>query len=172
MAAILSPLSIYGDSLKTKIPLKPTKGTLGIWLSSTIRRMPGDHPMCSLDASLVIPTCVFRFEASRRAQISSPPVKHPVLVLWLNQVTRQFYGELSQTPRAESGSEPLPYTSSCPRLRLAFIATMRPALDPASHRSLTPSLLVSPVLEGPGRHRPFVPALHLHEHRSSRDLHL
>jgi hypothetical protein len=134
MAAILSPLSIYGDSLKTKIPLKPTKGTLGIWLSSTIRRMPGDHPMCSLDASLVIPTCVFRFEASRRAQISSPPVKHPVLVLWLNQVTRQFYGELSQTPRAESGREPLPYTSSGPRLRLAFIATMRPTLDPAGHR--------------------------------------
>jgi hypothetical protein len=94
MATILSPLSIYGDSQKTKIPLKPklgytpTKGTLGICLSSTIGRMLGDRPSRSLDASLVIPTRVLCFEAARRAQIPSPPTEPPVLVLWLNQVTR------------------------------------------------------------------------------------
>jgi hypothetical protein len=93
MTAILSPLSIYGDSRKTKIPLrpklgyKPTKGTLGICLCSTIGRMPGNRPSRSLDASLAIPTRVLCFEASRRARIPSPPAEPPVLVLWLNQVT-------------------------------------------------------------------------------------
>jgi hypothetical protein len=94
MAAILSPLSIYGDNRKTKIPLKPklgytpTQGTLEICLCSTIGRMPGDRPSRSLDARLAIPTGVLRFEASQRTRILSPPVEPPVLVLWLNQVTR------------------------------------------------------------------------------------
>jgi hypothetical protein len=94
MAAILSPLSIYGDNRKTKIPLNPklgytpTKGSLGIRLCSTIGRMPDDRPSRSLEASLAIPTRVLHFEASRRARIPSPPAEPPVLVLWLNQETR------------------------------------------------------------------------------------
>jgi hypothetical protein len=93
MASILSPLNIYGESRKIKIPLKPklrytrTKGTLGICLCSTIGQMPGDRPSRSLDASLVILTHVLHFEASRRARILSPPAEPLVLVLWLNQVT-------------------------------------------------------------------------------------
>jgi hypothetical protein len=93
MAVILSPLSIYGDTRKTKISPKPklgytpTKGTLGICLCSTIGRMSGDRPLRSLDASRAIQTHVLRFEASRRARIPSPPTEPPVLVLWLNQVT-------------------------------------------------------------------------------------
>jgi hypothetical protein len=93
MAAILSPLSIYGDNRKTKTPLKPklghtpTKGTLGICLCSNIGRMSDDRPSHCLDASLAILTCVLRFEASRRARIPSLPAEPPVLVLWLNQVT-------------------------------------------------------------------------------------
>jgi hypothetical protein len=140
MAAILAPLSIYADSRKTKIPLKPklgytpTKGTLGICLRSTIGRMPGDRPSHSLDASLAIPTRVLHFEASRRARIPSSPAEPPVLVLCLNQVTRRFYGEPLQTPHVDYGREPLPCTSSCPKFCFAFLATMRPALDPASHR--------------------------------------
>jgi hypothetical protein len=50
--------------------------------------MPGDCPSRSLDASLAILTRVLHFEASRCAWIPSPPAKPPVLVLWLNQVTR------------------------------------------------------------------------------------
>jgi hypothetical protein len=73
-------------------------------------------------------------EASRHAWIPSPPAEPPILVLWHNQVTRRFSGEPPQTPRAYSGCEPLPYTGSSPQLRLAFLATMRPALDPAGHR--------------------------------------
>jgi hypothetical protein len=94
MVAILSPLSLYGDSRKTKIPLKlklrytPTKGTLAICLCSTIGRMPDDRPSRSLDASLAIPTRVLCFEASRCARIPSTPVEPLVLVLCLNQVTR------------------------------------------------------------------------------------
>jgi hypothetical protein len=57
-------------SLKSKMPLKPklrytpTKGTLGIYLRSTIGRMPGDRTLRSLDASLAIPTRFPRLEAS------------------------------------------------------------------------------------------------------------
>jgi hypothetical protein len=58
------------------------------------------------------------------------------------------------------------------RLCLAFLATMRPALDPASHQSLELGLLVSPLLRGPARHRPFAPTLHLHQRKSRRNLHL
>jgi hypothetical protein len=99
------------------------------------------------------PTQALRFrhtsagiEASQRAQIPSPPVEPPVLVLWLNQVTRQFSGEPPQTPRADSGCEPLPCTGSNRRLRLAFLATMRPALDPAGYRvpRVRPTCLSTP----------------------------
>jgi hypothetical protein len=69
-------------------------------------------------------------EASQRTRIPSPPIEPPVLVLWLHQVTRRISGKPPQTPRADSNSEPLPYTGSCPRLCLAFLATMWTALDP------------------------------------------
>jgi hypothetical protein len=152
MAAILSPLSIYGDSRKTKLPLlhniriHASEGHYGNSRCSTIGRMPGDRTSLSLDASLAIPTCVLRFEASRRAQIPSPPIEPLVLVLWLNQVTRRFCGEPSQTPRADSGHEPLPCTSSCARLRITFLATTRPTLDPAGHRvpRVEPTCLSTP----------------------------
>jgi hypothetical protein len=98
-------------------------------------------------------------EASRHAQIPSPAAEPPVLVLWLNQLSRQFSAEPPQTPRADSDREPLPCTGSSRRLRLAFLATMRPAL-------------VSPLLGGPVRHRPFAPTLHQHQRTSSRNLHL
>jgi hypothetical protein len=64
------PLGYMEASQKTKIPLRPTlrytptKGTLEICLRSTIGRMPSDRTSHSLDASLAIPTRVFRFEAS------------------------------------------------------------------------------------------------------------
>jgi hypothetical protein len=111
-------------------------------------------------------------EASRHARIPSPPVEPPVLVLWLNQVTRRFCGQPPQTPRADSGLEPLLRTVSCPLLYLVFLTTMRPALDPTGHRVPQASLLLSPLLEGPARHRPFARTLHLHQRKSSRNLHL
>jgi hypothetical protein len=101
---ILSPLSIYGDNWKTKIPLKPklgytpTKGTLGISLCSTIGRMPSDRSLCSLDASLAILTRVLRFEASRHTRIPFLLAKPPVLVLWLNQVTRPVLWWIASNP--------------------------------------------------------------------------
>jgi hypothetical protein len=111
-------------------------------------------------------------EASRRAWIPSPPAKPLVLVLLLNQVTPQFCGEPPQTPRANSGCEPLPYTDSDRRLRLAFLATMRPTVDPAGHRvpRVRPTCLSTP--RRPHKHRPFAPTLHLHQRKSSRNLHL
>jgi hypothetical protein len=89
----------------------------------------------------VLPTQALRschvsadIEASRRARIASPPVEPQVLVLCLNQVTRRFCGEPQQTPYADYGREPLPCTDSDQRLCLAFLATMRPALDPTGHQ--------------------------------------
>jgi hypothetical protein len=114
IAVILSALGLYGGNRKTKLPLKPNtrihapEGHFENSRRSTIGRMPGDRTSLSLDASLAILTCVLCFEASRRAQIPSLPAEPPVLVLWLNQVTRRFFGEPPQIPRADSGREPLP----------------------------------------------------------------
>jgi hypothetical protein len=85
-------------------------------------------------------------EASRCAQIPSPPAEPPVLVLWLNQVTRWFCGEPPQTPRADSSCESLLCTDSCPQLHLAFLATMQPTLDPVGHRvpRVEPTCLSTP----------------------------
>jgi hypothetical protein len=152
MVAILSPLSIYGGNRKTKLPLlhnttiHASEGHFGNSRHSTIRRMPGDRTSLNLDASLAIPMRVLSFEASRRARIPSPPIEPTVLVLWLNQVTRRFCGEPPQTPRADSSREQLPCTDSCPRPLLAFLATMRPALDPTGHRvpRVRPTCLSTP----------------------------
>jgi hypothetical protein len=88
--------------------------------------MPGDCNLLSLDASLVIPTRVLRFEDSglrRRTPVtpvlltgqtgthrSDPPVRpvrhccstvfgSSVLALWINQGTQWFSGEPLETPR-------------------------------------------------------------------------
>jgi hypothetical protein len=86
MAAILSPLNIYGDSRKAKLPLlhntriHAPDGHFGNSRCSTIGRMPSDRTSLSLDASLMIPTRVLHFEASQRARNLSPPVEPLVLV--------------------------------------------------------------------------------------------
>jgi hypothetical protein len=65
-------MSIYGGTQKTKLPppnnqgFKPLEGGFGSLRNFFIGRMPGDRNLLSLDASHAIPTCVLRFEASRR----------------------------------------------------------------------------------------------------------
>jgi hypothetical protein len=44
----------------------PLEGGFGNLRNIYIGRMPGNHNLLSLDASLAIPTRVLRFEASRR----------------------------------------------------------------------------------------------------------
>jgi hypothetical protein len=51
------------NPLKTKLGYMPTKGTFENCLRSTIRRMPGDRNLRSLDARLAVPTSVLRLEA-------------------------------------------------------------------------------------------------------------
>jgi hypothetical protein len=105
-------------------------------------------------------------EASRRARIPSPLVEP-------HQVTRRFCGKLPQTPRVDSGREPLPYTGSCPRLRLAFfLPPCVPHLIPFGHRlhRAKPTCLSTP--RRPRKVRLFAPALHLHQRKSSRNLNL
>jgi hypothetical protein len=55
---------------------------------------------------------------------------------------------------------------------LLFLLPCGPHLTPLATGSLKPSLLVSPLLRGPARHRPSVLALHLLQRKSSRNLHL
>jgi hypothetical protein len=55
---------------------------------------------------------------------------------------------------------------------LLFLPPCGPQLTPLATGSLESSLLVSPLFGGPVRHRPFAPTLHLHQHKSSRNLHL
>jgi hypothetical protein len=55
---------------------------------------------------------------------------------------------------------------------LLFSPPCGPHLTPLAIGSLKSCLLVSPLLGGPARHRPFVPTLHLHERKSSRNQHL
>jgi hypothetical protein len=109
LADILSPHGLYGGNRKSKIPLlnnygyKPLKGGFGSLQIFSIGRMPSDRTSRSLDASLAIPTCVVRFEASgalrpQTGQIGSPnlsgrfwPDSHArssASALWLSRVTR------------------------------------------------------------------------------------
>jgi hypothetical protein len=178
MDTILSPLSIYGDSRKTKLPLlhntriHALEGHFGNSRRSTIGWMPGDRTSLSLDASHSIPTRVLRIEASRHARIPSPPAEPPVLVLWLNQVTRRFCGEPPQTPRVDSVMSRYPAPAPVHDFVLLLLPPCSPHLTPLATESLESGLLVSPLLGGPARHRPFTPTLHLHQRKSSRNLHL
>jgi hypothetical protein len=51
---------------------------------------------------------------------------------------------------------------------LLFLPPCGPYLTPLATGSLELSQLVSPLLRGPARHRPFTPALHPHQCKSSR----
>jgi hypothetical protein len=55
---------------------------------------------------------------------------------------------------------------------LLFLPPCGPHLTPLATGSLESGLLVSPLLGGPVRHRPFAPTFHLHQRKSSRNLHL
>jgi hypothetical protein len=143
----------------------------------------------SFDASLAIPTCVLRFEVSRRARIPSPP---PSLRSWLCGSTKEpdgFVVNRRKPLRLGAASMPIPLMTWPPRssqldlgfdaqprnrtrLCLGFLATIRPALDPVGHRvpRTKPNCLSTP--ERPLMHRPFALVLHLYQHKSNRNLHL
>jgi hypothetical protein len=55
---------------------------------------------------------------------------------------------------------------------LLFFPPCSPHLTMLATGSLESGLLVSPPLGGPARHRPSAPTLHLHQRKSSRNLHL
>jgi hypothetical protein len=84
------------ESLKYPFLTTRVKGGFGSLQVFSIRRMPGDRNLLSLDASLAIPTCVLGFEDSGlRRRTPVRPVWHcsstvfgsSVLALWINQGT-------------------------------------------------------------------------------------
>jgi hypothetical protein len=137
LAAILSPLGLYGGNRKSKIPIsnnygyKPLKGGFGRLEAFSIRRMPDDPNLLSLDASLAIPTRVLRFKdpdcvVAHRSDRSDPPVRpvwhccstvfgSPVLALWINQGTQWFSGEPLETPRTRCSLHQSPLMTRLPR---------------------------------------------------------
>jgi hypothetical protein len=74
MAAILSPLGLYGGNRKKKLPLRPKtkihapEGHFGNLRRRTIGRMPGDGTLRSPDASFAILMHALRFEVSRKCR--------------------------------------------------------------------------------------------------------
>jgi hypothetical protein len=104
----------------------PLEGEIGNLCYRSIKRMPGDRNLLSLDASLAILMCVLCLEDSglrHRTPVrpvlltgqtdthrSDPPIRpvwscfisvfgSSVLALWINQGTEWFSGEPLETPR-------------------------------------------------------------------------
>jgi hypothetical protein len=108
----------------------PLEGGFGSLHVFTIRQMPSDRNLLSLDTSLVILTRVLHFEASRRrrpGRSDRPPgrlnrpgwprllVESSASVLWLNRVTQWFSGEPLQTPRTWCSLRQSPLMTRLPR---------------------------------------------------------
>jgi hypothetical protein len=106
-----------------------------------------------------------------------------VLALWINQGTKWFSGEPPETPRTWCSLRQSPLMTRLPcspgstlvlwlNQETVHDFTMRPALDPAGHRvpRTKPTCLLHTWR--PHRRQPFALVLHLHQHQSSRNLHL
>jgi hypothetical protein len=73
-----------------------------------------------------------------------------------------------QTPVVSRYPAPAPFDDFV----LLFLPPCGPHLTPQATGSIESGLFVFPLLGGPARHRPFAPTLHLHQCKSSRNLHL
>jgi hypothetical protein len=133
--------------------------------------MPGDRSSRSLDASLLIRTHVLCFKASRCAQIPSPPASGLSFVAQPSNPAGFVVNR--RKPRVQTSVvSHYPAPALIDDFVLLFLPSCGPHLTPLATGSLESGLLVCPVLGGPARHRPFVPALHLHQRKSSCNLHL
>jgi hypothetical protein len=72
----------------------PLEGEFGNLYYRSIGRMPSDHNLLSLDASLAIPTCVLRFEVSglRRRMPVRPVLLTGQAGLMLLHLRLRFFG--------------------------------------------------------------------------------
>jgi hypothetical protein len=146
----------------------PLEGEIRNLCHRSIRRMPDDRNLLSLDTSLVIPTRVLRFKVSglrRRTPVRpdwsccSTVFGSSVLALWINQGTQLFSGEPPETPQTRCSLRQSPLMTRLPHspgstlvLRLNqeivhdFILLLMPPcgphLTPLATRSLERSLLV------------------------------
>jgi hypothetical protein len=117
----------------------PLEGEIRNLCHRSIKRMPGDRNLLSLDASLAILTRVLCFKDSglrRRTLVrpvlltgqtgthwSDPPVwsccisvfGSSVLALWINQGTQWFSGEPLETPRTRCSLRQSPLMTRLPR---------------------------------------------------------
>jgi hypothetical protein len=131
------PFLTTRDTSPSRVVLEVFKFSIG--------RMPNDHNLLSLDASLAILTRVLRFEDSglrrrtpvrlvlltgqtgtHRSDRSDPPVRpvwhccitifgSSVLALWINQGTQWFSGEPPETPQTRCSLRQSPLMARLPR---------------------------------------------------------
>jgi hypothetical protein len=124
------------------------------------------------DASPAIPPRAPCIQTSRRAWIPSPPAEPTELILWLNQVTRWFYGDPPQTHVQTPVVSHYLALAHFHDFVLLFLPPCVSHLTPSGHRvhQAKPTCLCTPWR--PHKAKPFAPALHVHQRKSSRNLHL
>jgi hypothetical protein len=129
--------------------------------NASSRRKPNDPATC--------------LPASKLLSASGSPLCLPSLQSWFCGSTKQLHSFVvnCRKPRVQT-SVVSRYPTSAPvhDFILLFLPPCGPHLTPLATGSLKSSLLVSPLLGGPARHRPFTLALHLHQRKLSRNLHL
>jgi hypothetical protein len=133
----------------------PLEGEIGNLCYRSIGRMPGDRNLLSLDASLMIPMRVLRFEVfglrhctsirpvlltgqtgTHWSDRSDPPVRpvwsccisifgSSVLALWINQGTQWFSGEPPEAPRTQCSFR---QSSLVARLPRSPVSTKKPSM--------------------------------------------
>jgi hypothetical protein len=175
---MLSPLSIYGDSGKMKLPLlhntriHAPEGTLEILV------------VAPSDGCLVTAPCLASTQALRPRHVSSASK----LLSRLDPVSTHRASGLGyvvqpcnlasfvvnrRKPRVHTPvMSHYPTPTPVHDFVLLFLPPCGAHLTPLATGSLEPSLLVSPLLGGPARHRPFTFALHLHQRKSNHNWHL
>jgi hypothetical protein len=158
---------------------------------------PATATLLDFNASLAIPKCVLRFEASRRqrprrsncrppGRLNRPGWPHLLVMsmasaLWRNRVTQWFSGEPLETPRTRCSLHQLPLMiGSSLGLRLNqetvhdFVSLFLPPCraDPVSHQvpRTKPTCFLDTLR--PHRQQPFALVLYLHKHKSSHNLHV
>jgi hypothetical protein len=151
--------------------IQTPQGQIGHVALLFIARPRRHRSPCPSDASPTIPPRVRRHRSFLARPYPVSARRASGLGFVAQPSNRRFCGEPPQTPLQTSVVSRYPAQAPVHDFVLLFLPPCGLHLTPLATGSLKPSLLVSPVLGGPARYRPFALALHLHHRKSSRNLH-